>query len=493
MQVKELKNEGLSYELEVVLEAKEIDKHVDERLAEYGKTIKMPGFRPGKVPLDVLKQRYGRSVLGEVLEKAVNDSTAKILEEKGLNPALQPKIEVKEFDEGKDLKYTMSVEVMPDFEIMDLKKLSLEKPVAKVEKKSIDEALERVAKQNRQSAPVEGDRASKKGDILVIDFHGRTVKDGKEHPGMHAHGHQLELGSNQFIEGFEDQLVGKKAGDKVTVKVTFPEAYHASELAGQDAEFDVDIHELREPAEAKIDDEFAKSLGFDDEKALRDAVKSQIENEYEQLSRARLKRSLLDILDDEHEFPVPEGMLELEFGNIKQQLLMESQDQVKDGELKLDKEDEEELHAISERRVRLGMILSKIGRDNNISITDQELQRAVITEAQRFPGQEAEIFEYYRKTPQALDALRAPVFEDKVVDFIIELAEVTDKNVDVKELSAEDDVSYLDRKKKKSGAKKADTKKAETKKSQSSSSKSKSSGTKSQGTKKKATAKKKAS
>ena len=455
MQVKELKNEGLSYELEIVVEAKDINKHVDAKLMEYGKTIKLPGFRPGKVPVDILKQRYGKAVLGEVLESAVNDSSAKALQEKGLRPALQPKIEVTEFDEGKDLKYTMAIEVLPEFKVMDLKSITLEKPVAKVEEKTIDEALERIAKQNVQSEPIKGDRASKKGDILVIDFHGRTKKDGKEHPGMHAHGHQLELGGGQFIAGFEDQLIGKKAGEKVLVTVTFPAEYHAAELAGQDAEFDVDIHEIREAAETKIDDDFAKNIGFDDLKALREVIKTQIQSEYDQVSRAKLKRSLLDQLDDSHDFDVPAGMLELEFGNIKQQLLLESQNELVDGELKLDKEEEEELHAISERRVRLGMILSEIGRENNISISDQELQRAVIMEAQRYPGQEAQVFEYYRKTPQALEALRAPVFEDKVVDFVIELADVKDKEVSIDDLTAEDDSSYLESKKAKKGGSKA--------------------------------------
>jgi trigger factor len=454
MQVKELKSEGLNYELEITVDAKDIDKHVDERLQEYGKTVKMPGFRPGKVPLDILKQRYGKAVLGEVLEKAVNDSSSQALQEKGLRPALQPKIEVKEFDEGKDLIYKIEIEVLPEFKVMDLKKVKLEKPIAKVEESAIDDALGRIAKQSRQSEVITEDRGAKEGDIVVIDFHGRTKKDGQEHPGMHAHGHHLELGSGQFIPGFEDQLIGAKSGDKVTVGVTFPEEYHSNELAGQEAEFDVDISEIREPIEAEINDDFAKSLGFDNEGALRDAVKTQIENEYASFSRAKLKRALLDVLDDEHEFPVPEGMLELEFSNIKQQLILENQQNIKDGEMNLSNDEEEELQAISERRVRLGMILSEIGGQNNIMVSDQELQRAVITEAQRFPGQEAEIFEYYRKTPDALEALRAPVFEDKVVDFILELAEVNDKEVSVDDLTAEDDDSYLEYKK----SKKSDSK-----------------------------------
>jgi len=468
MQVKEIKSEGLSHELEVTVPAKDIDKKVDIKLQEYAKTMKLPGFRPGKVPLNILKQRYGRAVLGEVLEMAVNDSTQKVLSDKGLRPALQPKIEVKEFDEGKDLVYSMAVEVMPEFEVTDLKKLKLEKPVAKVEKKAVDEALERIASQQRESTTV--NRAAKKGDVVVIDFHGRTADDNKEHPGMHAHGTRLELGSGQFIAGFEEQLTGKKAGDKVEVKVTFPDPYHSAELAGRDAIFDVDVTEVREPKPAEINDEFAKKFGMDDKAALIKAVEDQIQSEYSQLSRLKVKRALLDALDEAHDFEIPAGMLDLEFSSIRQQISMEKPDQVKEGKLSLSKEEEDELQAIAERRVRLGMILSEVGRKNNIRVTDQELQRAVIAEAQRYPGQEAAVFEYYKSNRQALEALRAPVFEDKVVDFIVQLAGVTEKEVTLEQLTAEDDdVSYLDKKKGKSssGKKKASSSEGEKKETKS--------------------------
>lgn len=458
MQVKELKKEELSIELEVTVSAQEIDQHIDERLIEVGKTVKMAGFRPGKVPLNILKQKYGKAILGEVLEKAVNDTTAKIIEDKGLRPALQPKIEVVEFDEGKDLKYKMQVESLPEIKVMDLKALKLEKPVAKVEDKAVTEALERIASSNRETEKVEENRATKKGDILVIDFHGRTAKDNKAHPGMHAHDAQLELGSNQFIPGFEDQLIGKKVGDKVEVKVTFPEPYHAAELSGQDAIFDVEVKEIRQAKAAKIDDEFAKKLGLDSEKALRDIVSKQIQGEYDTMSRQKLKRVLLDTLDEGHEFKLPAGMVDLEYQNIMQQIRIERQADVKDGKLELTKDEEEELRAIAERRVRLGLVLSEIGRANNITIGDQEMQRAVIAEAQRYPGQEREVFEYYRKNRNALDALRAPVYEDKVVDFIFELADVSDKSVSIEDLTKVDEDEHYTRggKKKASGAKKAE-------------------------------------
>lgn len=448
MQVKELKNEGLSYELEVTLAAKDIDKELDARLAEYAKTMKLPGFRPGHVPLNLLKQRYGKAVLGEVLEKAVNDSTVKALEEKKLRPALQPKIEVKSFDEGKDLTYVMELEVIPEFKVMDLKGIKLEKLVTSPDKKAVDEALERIAKQRRESAPVKTDRAAKAGDILMIDFHGRTKDDGVEHPGMHSHDHALELGSGMFIPGFEDQLLGKKKGDKVAVEVTFPTPYHSDDLAGRVAVFDVDVKEIREPKAVEINDEFAKKLGLDNEKALRDAVEKQIKSEYDQFSRMKLKRQLLDALDDSHDFDIPSGMMDLEFANIRQQIMVERPDQVKDGKLQLSGEEEEELHAIAERRVRLGLILSEIGRANNVFVSDQELQRAVISEAQRYPGQEAQVFEYYRSNRNALEALRAPVFEDKVVDFIVGIAKVEEKDVPLDVLTKEDEESYKPKKKK---------------------------------------------
>ena len=464
MQAKEIKKEDLNVQYEVTVTAQDIERHVDDRLKEVGKTVKMAGFRPGKVPMDILKKRYGKTVMGEVLEMAVNEASAKVIQDNNLRPALQPKIEVKEFDEGKDLIYTMAVELLPDFKVIDLKSVKVEKPVAKVEKKQVDEAIERIAKGNRETEPMTEDRASKKGDILVIDFHGRTAKDNKPHPGMHAHDSQLELGSGQFIPGFEEQLIGKKVGDKVEVKVTFPEQYHAAELAAQEAIFDTEVKAILQAKATEINDDFAKKLGLDSEKALRDIIEGQIQSEYNNLSRQKVKRALLDTLDDAHEFEIPAGMKDLEYQNILMQVKMERQADLKDGELKLTDDEEEELHAIAERRVRLGLVLSEVGRANNVQITDQEMQRAVINEAQRYPGQEAQVFEYYRKNRQALEALRAPVFEDKVVDFVLELATVSEKSVTFEELSKEEEEeSYLEKRKGKKGGSakpKAEKKKA---------------------------------
>ncbi|MCI5061153.1 MAG: trigger factor [Alphaproteobacteria bacterium] len=465
MQVKEVKSEGLSHELEVTVPAGEIKEHLQTRLQEVGKTVKMPGFRPGKVPMNILMERYGRAVMGEVLENAVNDATAKVLHEKKLRPAMQPKIEVKEFDEGKDLIYKMELDVLPNFEAMDVKGLKIEKPVAKITDKEIEEALGRITAHHKGSKKIEGDRASKKGDFVVMNFNGRTKDDGVEHDGMKAEGHKLELGSGQFIPGFEDQLVGHKAGAKIEVNVTFPENYGAKELAGREAIFDVEIKEIHEATDAVVNDDFAKELGFDDEKALRDAVKHQLESDYAGQTRLKMKRQLLDALDDGHEFDIPAGMLDAELEGITAQI---TQDRKNDPEAKdegLSDEDKEELEIIAERRVRLGLVIAEIGQQNNITVNDQELQRAVISEAQKFPGQEKMIFEYYQKTSQALEQLRAPLFEDKVCDFIFEQADVAEKEVSVEELLKDDEDERLDAAKAKKKATKKSAKKPAAKKS----------------------------
>jgi trigger factor len=435
MQVKELKSKGLNHEMEITVTAADIDKRIDVRLKEVGKTIKMPGFRPGKVPLDILKKRYGKAVMGEVLEQAVNETSNQALADKGLRAAIQPKIEVKEFDAGKDLKYTLAVEVLPKFKIADFKGASLTKLVAKPDRKALDEALARLAENRETTAPVKGDRASKKGDTAVIDFNGRTADDNKEHEGMQAQGHRLKLGSGMFIPGFEDQLTGKKAGDKVEVKVSFPAEYGAKELAGRDAIFDVEIKELHEPSEAKLDDEFAKSFGLEDLKALEKAVEEQLVQEFDYQSRLVLKKSLLDYLDESHDFEIPPTMLDLEFNNILQQVELDRQRNPQEGKDKeLSDKEKAEYREIADRRVRLGLLLSEIGRENKIVVSDPELQKAVITEARNYPGQERAVFDYYAKNRNALESLRAPLFENKVVDFILELMKIEDESVTPEEL-----------------------------------------------------------
>jgi len=434
MQVTETRNEGLSREFAVTIQAQDIDARIDARLQELKSDIRLPGFRPGKVPMSLLRKRFARAVMGEVLEAAVSESTQQALDEQGLRPAMQPKIEVKEFDEGKDLEYTMAVELMPDFEPMDFSGLQLERLKGLVADKEIDEAVDRMAKDFRTTETVSSARKSKTGDVAVIDFKGMI--DGEPFDGGAGEDFQLELGSSRFIAGFEEQLIGAKAGDHVTVGVKFPEDYPAGELAGRDATFEVDVKELREYVERPIDDEFAKSIGMETLDDLRKQVGGRLEQEYAQAARARLKRDLLDKLNDEHQFDVPKGMVDGEFDSIwaqfekaKEAGQLDPEDTGRDEE-----ELKDEYRTIAERRVRLGLLLSEVGRLNSIQVSQDELNRAMIQEAQRHPGQERQVYELYQNNQEAMDSLRAPVFEDKVVDFILEMANVEDKEVSVEDL-----------------------------------------------------------
>ena len=434
MNVTETAHEGLNRTWRVVVPAIEIGANVDRRLTELSKTIKLPGFRPGKVPLSLVKKRYGSSVMGEVLEKTVQDSSSKLLQDHDVRPALEPKIEVVSFAEGTDLEYTMAVEALPDIEPADLTGLSLERVVAPVDDKAVDEAIDRIANNNRDFEPVKKKRAAKKGDQLLIDFAG-TV-DGEARPGMDGKDYPLELGAGNFIPGFEDQLIGIKPDETKTITVTFPEQYHAAELAGKEAQFEVTAKELRAPVKTEVNDEFAKKLGLTDLETLKRMAREQIEGEYGRLTRLKLKRALMDALAERHDFPVPQGMVELEFESIWKQVQAELTEEEK---AKPEDEVKAEYRAIAERRVRLGLLLSEIGKRNTIQVTQEELNRGLIAEARRYPGQEREVLDAYRNNPRALDALRAPIYEDKVVDHILGTVTLTDRSVTPEELAREDD------------------------------------------------------
>ncbi|MDB5393216.1 MAG: tig [Rhodospirillales bacterium] len=434
MNVTETAHEGLSRTWRVVVPATEIGANVDRRLTELSKSIKLPGFRPGKVPLSLVKKRYGSSVMGEVLEKTVQDSSSKLLQDNDVRPALEPKIEVVSFAEGTDLEYTMAVETLPEIEPADLTGLSLERVVAPVEEKAIDEALERIANSNKEFEPVKEARAAKNGDQLIIDFAG-TV-DGEARPGMDGKDYPLELGGGNFIPGFEEQLVGIKPDEERTITVSFPAEYHAAELAGKEAQFVVTAKELRALVKVEIDDEFAKKLGLTDMETLKKTARDQIEAEYGRLTRLKLKRSLMDALAERHDFPVPQGMVDLEFESIWKQVQAELTPEER---AKPEDEVKAEYRTIAERRVRLGLLLSEIGKRNTIQVTQEELNRGLIAEARRYPGQEREVLDAYRKNPRALDALRAPIYEDKVVDHILGTVTLTDRAVTPEELAREDD------------------------------------------------------
>ncbi|WP_207478851.1 trigger factor [Arenibaculum pallidiluteum] len=432
MQITETSADGLKREFKVVISASDIEQKTEGRLRELSSSLRIPGFRPGKVPLNIVKQRYGQSVMGEVLEQAVADSSRQAMMERGLRPALQPKIEVQQFDTGKDLEYTMALELLPDVEPADLTAIEIERPVAEVTDQQVQEALDRIAESRRDYETA--DKAAEKDDAVVIDFDGSV--DGEARPGMKGEGHQLILGSGSFIDTFEDQLVGAKAGDHRTVKVTFPEGYHAAELSGKEAVFEVDVKEVKVAKPVAVDDEFAKGLGIEDLGKLKEMIRERISQDYAQMSRARAKRTLLDILAERHDFAVPQGMVDIEFDAIWRRLKDEL-DRGNAGEDQGKPEDElkAEYRAIAERRVRLGLLLSEIGRRNDVQVSQDELNRAVMAEAQRYPGQERQVFEFFRNNPQAIDSLRAPLFEDKVVDYILGQAKVTDRTVSVEELA----------------------------------------------------------
>ncbi len=434
MQVTELNSDGLKREFKVVISSNDIQSKVDLRLEELGRTTKLPGFRPGKVPMPVLRKRFGTSVMGEVLERAVSDSSYQAMGERGLRPAIQPKIEITSFAEGKDLEYKMAVELLPEIKPVDFKEIALERLKAELSDAEIDKAIERLASSSPQTEKVADDRATQKGDVLVIDFVGKV--DGKEFAGGAAQGHRLELGSNQFIAGFEDQLIGHKAGTTTDLKVTFPKEYGNDQLAGKDAVFTVTVKEIHQKLPVSIDEALAKKMGFDDLAALRKAVSEQMGREYQRIARGRLKRQLLDKLAAGHDFAVPQGMVDIEFEQIWKGIEEARQRGDKDPSIqgKSDDDLKKEFRGIAERRVRLGLLLSEVGRTNNIQVSQDEVNRALIEEARRYPGQEKKVIEYFRGSPEALAQLRAPLFEDKVVDFIAEMANVTEKPITPEEL-----------------------------------------------------------
>jgi trigger factor len=466
MQVTETNQDGLKHEFKVVIDASDLAQKIDLRLGELATQARIPGFRPGKVPPNVIKQRYGEAVLGEVMEQAVNDSANQALQERNMRPAMEPKIEVQEYKEGADLEYTLAIEVLPEVEPMDFSTLELERVTAKVPEKDIDQTLEHLAGSHKDTKPIDEPRAAVAGDVVVVDFVGRI--DGKEFPGGKADDYHLELGSGMFIPGFEEQLLGKSAGDEVVVTVNFPDDYGNEELKGKPAEFTVTVKEIRESVPAVIDDEFAKANGLESLAALRDSVRETLQGNYDQITQGRLKRDLLDKLAEAHDFAVPPGMVEVEFDTIWKQV----DEARKKGELEDEDKDksEEELKAeyqtIAERRVRLGLLLSEVGQRAQVQVTDQELNQAVMAEAQRHPGHEREVFEIYQKNPAAKAQLRAPIFENKVVDYILELAKVETREVSPEDLLKPDEPEGEGKAKvaAKSSKKKADVKKKPAKK-----------------------------
>ena len=456
MQVTETRNEGLKREYTIVIPKEDIDERMSARLTEVGATVNVPGFRPGKVPLAILKKRFGDAVRGEILEQSIQASIQKTMEEKDLRPAMEPKVDLVTFEDGVDLEYTLTVEVIPEIEPIDFAEIELERLVADVPDDDVQTSMQRLADQQKVYA-VEDGRTAEDGDQLLMNFIGRI--DGEAFDGGTAEGMELVLGSGQFIPGFEEQLVGAKAGEKKMVNVSFPDDYGAENLAGKAAEFEVDVTEVRASASVEIDEEFAKSMGAEDLASMQSMVRDQIGSEYTQISRGRLKRELLDKLSDSADFEVPPGMLEDEFQSIWKQLEeAKEQDRLdEDDRGKSDEELEERYREIAARRIRLGLLLSEIGRINNLTVSQDDLNRAMAEQAQRFPGQEAQVMQFYQENPQAMQELQAPIFEEKIIDYILELAKVTERTVSIEELLADPDAEGA-------GDAKAKTKKAKKKK-----------------------------
>jgi|SRR5580658_9846971 trigger factor len=439
MQIIETSNQGLKREFRIVVAAGEIEERLQVRLAEIGKTIKLPGFRPGKVPMAVLKQRYGQAVIGEVIEETVNQTSDAALQERNLRPALQPRIAIESFQPGQDLAYGLALEILPEVMAPDVSLVELEQLKPEISDEELNEALGRLAERYRKTETVTDGSPAALGDTVVLDFSGSI--DGIDFPGGKGENHALELGAGRFIPGFESQIVGAKAGDHVTVAVEFPADYSATHLAGKPAVFECEIKEVKRKLPAVIDDSLAEEVGIESLDALRAAVREQLAADYARIARLKMKRDLLDKLSLDHVFEVPPGMVDLEFESIWRQFEAERKRAREAGtyEPEPDKTDDDyktEYRDISVRRVRLGLLLAEIGKRNNIQVTQDEVNRAIMAEARQHPGQEKAVIDYYKSHPEAVSTLHAPIYEDKVVDFIFGRAKVTDKPVPAKDLPA---------------------------------------------------------
>lgn len=434
MKVSETKSKGLNKEYKAVIPAADFEKEVDAKIDQIAKTTKLPGFRPGKAPKAMLKQKYRASVLGEVLDDMLKNAADEIIKNNKLRPAVMPEINLTVFGDGKDIEFDVVVEVLPEIKLGDFSKITLEKLTAEVPAEEVEKAIRYVAESRKETAKVEEDRSTKKGDFAVIDFVGSV--NGEEFKGGKGSNYPLELGSGSFIPGFEDQLIGKKAGDKVDVKVTFPENYHAKDLAGKDAVFAVEIKEIREPKPVVIDDEFAKSLGEKDLDSLRAKVVERIKADYEVASKMKLKRALLDVLDKEYNFEVPSKLVDAEYdGIVKQYEQAKKYNQLDEYEKNKDEKDLlAEYKEIALRRVKLGLLLSEVGMAAKLTILPEDINKAIAAEAQKYPGQEKAVFDYYLKNKNAVEALKAPVFEEKIVEHVLSQVSLKEKTVTVEEL-----------------------------------------------------------
>lgn len=460
MNVTELKSEGLKKEFKVTISSADFEKKVDEKIKQVAKNAKLPGFRAGKAPFAMLKKKYKDSVMGEALDEAVRTTVAELVKDKKLRPAAQPDVKITAFGEDKDIEFEVSVENLPEIKVKDFAGIALDKYIAEVPAEEVEKALSYLSQARKETAPV--DRAAKKGDVVMIDFVGSI--DGVEFKGGKGSGYPLELGSGAFIPGFEDQLIGTKGGDKVDVKVKFPDTYHAKDLAGKEAVFATDVKEVREQKPVEINDEFAKSMGEESLAKLKETIAARIKNDYESASRMKIKRQLLDLLDKEYDIEVPASLVEAEFKGIMDQYEQAKKYNQLDENEKSKSEDElkAEYKEIAVRRVKLGLVLSQIGQEAEVSIKPEDINEAIMNEAKKYPGQEQMVLDYYLKNKSAVEGLKAPIFEEKIVDYIISKAKVTEKTVSVEDLYNFDDEAKPAKKaaKKETKAEKAEDKPA---------------------------------
>jgi trigger factor len=447
MQVTETLAEGLKHEFQISVPASDLDAKADARLVDMKDKVRLNGFRPGKVPVSHLKKVYGRSVMAETIDQTIRDTNSQIFTERGFRLATEPKITmpteqkaVEDILTGKsDLTYTVSIEVVPAIQLADFKSFTVEKPVAEVTDADVDEAIKRIADQNRAFAAKGEGAKAETGDRVTISFKG-TI-DGTPFEGGTGENIQVLIGAGQFIPGFEEQLLGIAAGETRNLKVSFPKNYASEKLAGQPAEFETTATLIEAPQDATIDDEFAKTLGLESLDKLKQAARERLVAEFAGTTRQRVKRLLLDRLDETHRFEAPPSLIEEEFNLMWNSIKAEMESRAKTfaDEDTTEEAAREEYHKIADRRVRLGLVLSEIGEKNKITVTDDEVSRAVIERARQMPGREKEVWDYYRNNANALAQLRAPIYEDKVVDFILELANVTEKKVTREELYKDDD------------------------------------------------------
>ena len=433
MKVTELESKGLSKSYKVVAESEDINKEYNARLNNVAKKAKIQGFRAGKAPVEMIKKKYHKDIMAEVLDELIQKGTNEVITSNKLRLVNQPKVKVLSFDEGKDMEMEVSCEILPDVKIGDFSKISLERLTADVPANEIDKAVEYLAESHKETVVAEGKKAEK-GDTVMIDFVGSV--DGVEFNGGKGENYPLELGSGSFIPGFEDQLIGATANSEINVNVKFPDNYHAKDLAGKDSVFAVKVKEVREPKKVEINDEWAKSIGAESLEKLRENLSSRIKTDYDNASKMKLKRQLLDVLDKEYSFEVPQSLIDAEYDAIIQQYEQAKKMGRLDEEEKSKKEEDllKDYKDIAIRRVKLGLLLSEVGQNAKISINPEDINNAIMNEAKRYPGQEKLVLDYYLKNKNAVEALKAPIFEEKIIDHILSLAKLTDKKVSVEEL-----------------------------------------------------------